>query len=1109
MHVSSADAASNDGAEVDPSPAWLPISADPVLVGAPVSLGPGNVPAGGDLRLDIGWDAFEQLLASIARYALGLNQIRFRRYGVPGQSQHGIDLAGKRPDGSYTVVQCKEVKTFTASGLRRAVEKFASGRRPFNAKHFIVAVSHPDARTTQVQDELAILRNEYRDELELDLWGPDGLNDVLRERGDIVARFWTRETASTFCTGAPLPGVGAPPADWTRVADQILLSPLGVDGLDRDVAEAERLEGADPTAAASAYGQIGDRLAAEGFGGHAHVMWRRQLDVLAAADDVDTLCALAARLAAVALHEGDPQQARGMSHTLNTFANRSPQGGGKASPTVMRHAALIRAAVDTAEHPLGANDALLDVLRDAPASMPAPEYQPMLVLLLTELNAADAVIARGTAEHPHGAPEGEPNRDAELNGLVASSLDQLLRAGAANEDLAIRLRMARARHDSTERMQLLAEARQLRLPRTQAALVLAAEARRSALTASPDDALENWRQAIANAIHEGRTDDAAGWLYAIRAVHIRYGPWTNNIDEEHLLAQALPRSTAGRIIRRVRDPEKDARREALANQPVASIRSARRWLADSIVTGDWVDEDAAAEMLGDLYAANAELDRAAVYYQWAGKTKKLLGLAEAIGDHLLPEGELTSPWWRQESTLALVAAQHDLVPDDLAAQLLTHLLDLVARARAGELTEGPTRSLTTQATKTACVLAARGTSSDALELLDLLADGVAREENQHQFHDKQHVEACLAIAEHHAALAFPAFSRLFDLADVGTHDALSVLRDDRVLDALRDEPMRRKPSPLASHEQAQLKDRLHAMALAGRYDAAIALATLGIVDDLVTQRATEARDRLLAWPEPDGHSASFGTTMVPDSYLVTFLRLEDRQNCATRLLTVAEDQRETASNRNDALTAVCNLVADDEDDAREAVHMRSRPFVTGERDGSWLDDQTTQPHPLSTMKIDFGSPSLRARGLRLAHFTAVTDEQKTWVRGHGVAMLRGPDGSEVRTAAVVLAGLAPDILGTVDPALLAGHPLTIVRQLAVIVATTDTTAYQTTLQTLAADPDHTVRLLLAQRLRNAQAGERNGPGAPTEQTTIDALLAILAADVRHSVRRASSGFDDR
>jgi hypothetical protein len=185
--------------------AWDLVSADPVLSRPPVPGSPGNVSAGQDLRLDMGWDRFEQLMTSVAQDILGLDQVQFRRYGTSGQAQHGIDLAGRNADGTHTVVQCKEYETFAPTDLRAAVTTFVNGKRPFAAKHFIVAVSAV-TRATQLEHELAELQAQHRD-LRLELWGAEQINQVLRERADVVSRFWTRETAETFCTGAPLAGV--------------------------------------------------------------------------------------------------------------------------------------------------------------------------------------------------------------------------------------------------------------------------------------------------------------------------------------------------------------------------------------------------------------------------------------------------------------------------------------------------------------------------------------------------------------------------------------------------------------------------------------------------------------------------------------------------------------------------------------------------------------------------------------------------------------------------------------------------------------------------------------------------------------------------------------
>ena len=114
--------------------------------------------AGEVLVLAIGWDRFEKLVLAIAEHVLGLRGVKFRRYGVEGQTQHGIDRAGREPDGRYTVIQCKDVQSFTTSLLRKAVKKFAQGPRPFNAYRLIIVTS-ASTRPVQLAQELAKLQD--------------------------------------------------------------------------------------------------------------------------------------------------------------------------------------------------------------------------------------------------------------------------------------------------------------------------------------------------------------------------------------------------------------------------------------------------------------------------------------------------------------------------------------------------------------------------------------------------------------------------------------------------------------------------------------------------------------------------------------------------------------------------------------------------------------------------------------------------------------------------------------------------------------------------------------------------------------------------------------
>jgi hypothetical protein len=92
-----------------------------------------------------------------------------------------------------------------------------SSRLPFDATHLIVATSASTERT-QFVDELAALQKMYP-KLTLELWGSEQINQHLRCYADVVAQFWTRETADTLCTSAPPSGVPAPPPDCRLKAE--------------------------------------------------------------------------------------------------------------------------------------------------------------------------------------------------------------------------------------------------------------------------------------------------------------------------------------------------------------------------------------------------------------------------------------------------------------------------------------------------------------------------------------------------------------------------------------------------------------------------------------------------------------------------------------------------------------------------------------------------------------------------------------------------------------------------------------------------------------------------------------------------------------------------
>lgn len=1055
-------------------PAWVSVALDAALALPLEPVGPGMRPAGDDLDLRIGWDRFEKLVLAVSERALGLRGIKVRRYGVQGQAQHGIDLAGREPDGRFSVIQCKDYQSFGASDLRHAVETFTQGRRPFEAYRFIVATS-ASTQATQLADELAALQGEHTD-LELDLWGSEQINIHLRYLGDVVTRFWTRETANVFCTGAPLPGVPAPPPNRQEQADRILLGPLNTPDVKPFLRRAEDTRAGNPGAAAELYETLAERLYDAGFRSHALVLRRRQLDALHEARLIDDAIALAGELAVAALHYGDRDEARALAHLMKDL-DRGAEPQSPGAPTRGRHIELVRAAVDDTQRPLGSPDNLWKALTTGSATEPV--YQPLLVLLL-----AEDVLAT------------EPDRLPELDALLRRAIDSTGEQGTDySERSVVRLRLARAEYDQQERRDLLRGARRHTVPGDLAALISAREARRCCLEGRAEEALEAWRDAVHDGIHAGLSDDAADWLYAIRALNVQYGPWTGDLDDEHRLAQALRATASGHLLERVRKPHEAAMAALVGGKSIEATLWARRWLIDGVVTGSWADEHDAAEFLGDVYRDNKEPGLAAVFYQRAGQVKKATELAGGVGDLLLPVGTLEGePWWTLRTRAAQVSAQADLLDDEAAAGLLGQLTVLAARGRAGELVDSPTRALTLRATQSACDLAARGTAEQGAAVLDLLATDVAREPKRYRHTDDQHAEACARIALTHPGLATAALTRLLELADYGVQTAQKVLVQDEVLALLSGRADDLPPTSVALSEadRSSLRNRLVELTERERLLADIALSVLDAEHPLVAQRAQEARARILARPDPDPTQVDFGTSIARDAYLASTLPREQTRACLAKVMTVAADPREAASNRQDALGAAQTLVAKQEPTVKAETFQSAEGFVTGNHDGSHLDALTGEPHPLSAFKINMGSPSLRGYGLRLAHTSATTADELEWVRDQAVSLLQTSDPMDVHFAALTLARLPDEITRMIDANLLAGHQHSSVRQTSALLCLNRPEPYSELLLRLAADRDFRVRRTLAQGVARST----------NTSPAITAVRNVLARDPRYTVRSA-------
>ncbi|MEV6247702.1 restriction endonuclease [Streptomyces sp. NPDC051742] len=168
------------------------------------------------LRLhELSWEALEHLVVALAVRAD--HALEARPFGRGGQAQNGVDVVAFFASETASVYQAKRYEKFVATDLRKAVQSYTDGQRPFDARRLVI-VTTADVRDTRIDLELARLRDQYHG-LAIDLWGQQQLSDMLFALPDLVRRFFGEDTMRVFCR--PLSNQESP--DRSDVADAGLL----------------------------------------------------------------------------------------------------------------------------------------------------------------------------------------------------------------------------------------------------------------------------------------------------------------------------------------------------------------------------------------------------------------------------------------------------------------------------------------------------------------------------------------------------------------------------------------------------------------------------------------------------------------------------------------------------------------------------------------------------------------------------------------------------------------------------------------------------------------------------------------------------------------------
>jgi hypothetical protein len=1014
-------------------------------------------------------DDFEKLLLKVAREVDGLRELH--KYGVPGQTQYGLDVVGvdaaRRPHG----YQAKRYAEFTERDLANAVEDYTQGRRPIKVVRLVIGIATV-AERTQVIDEL-VAQQDRNPDLQIELYDQRRLSELLRDRPDIVRIFFGDLVAERFCLpsepqAAP---VATSPLDTVALADAVMRGPVEATGMADVLAEADRRRTDQPEEAVAGYARVEQALEQGRFAGHAVLIRRRRAAALQAAGRLDEAAELLADLTWVYLDRGDVGEARVVLHELSEIVG--PEGpdrdesvaerAGAVAPKTRLLEQALDASVTLLQDPIDRMESLGTVVDQLVAERHPYAGRVAVLFAETALAAEQTteIASRVTAFHQLATDLAEGSTD--------------------DKALSVRLQLCLADVES-QWESVLDAARRRKLPNDQTALVLARYARDRAWKADPQAAEDHWREAVERGCLARLNEDAADWLYAQRDLHVRYGPIDETLEEPHHLAQALLAvGSEKRLVEQRRDPRELGLDRMQRGQLPEAADALRRYLRVSVVAGRWTNELDAHQLLADLFARAGEPDLAVQHLIRAGAAKQARGIAASVGEHYLDvTDQLDRPApWERAVAYQIIAEQGDLVPDAQASTIVGRAfadIDAVVDGHARDATFfGP--RVYESAHQAIAALADRSSEDQAQQILDHLAPLVPRGLNQYRHTDDAHVDALVGVAMAHPTLRQAALNQLLDLLAQG--DSVS----ERVLQRARQ---------LFDEDQETVLPRLRELATSGSAYAARALGLLGYYDDDQRQRGRQALDRWAAPRQRQPGTVSYGTSAIQDSILVRALPAVDRAAFAARMLALAEDPEEPGFNRREFVGGAINVVSDLNEPDRAVLFEQAMRLARGEFTPSRVDqDLPFSNHPLNRFRYSLDTGAQRPDGLELAARLAQTPQDAEAVQAVAVELLRHGDANSIQQVAGALSWLPREQL-SLDRRLLATHPHHGLRTLAAIRWAQDPASDPELGLALARDPDLRVRRMLAKAIREEHA----------TLPEMDPVREILENDPRRSVRRS-------
>jgi hypothetical protein len=657
-----------------------------ILARQPGQVSPPVPPATRLPMLELSPEVFERL---VLEYVWSVEAARdVHVYGRRGQKQYGLDIVGQDRERRRFVYQVRRLKTITPSEIRAAVVDYVgpprgtgaggiSTARRFDAARFVLATAASIHDDTALVDEITALQDEYQGDLDVQVVGIEQLSVKLRDAAGIVAAFFGRDWARAFCGVEP---PETPPGQATGFG--LLEGPLTALNLEAAVAHAERLRESQPAVAAEAHRAIADQLQASGYPGHAEIFRHRAGEDLLRAGDPDGGFDLFWQL-------GFDGFLRGDTHV------RLPQLGGWALPP-----------------PGGVRQAKLTVLRatlnwygqgsDLTATIPAlgtlldadDPHALALITIVTEQALVDGLYATDPPTSMIGPASPQANLAelaAELLALARRALDSpatpardwraRLRCALADATLERCRRTGEPASVDQEYGQLIADTTAGRIPPGPAAMVHARAGRAHAAAGEPDQAIDSWRRAVIAALPD-YGGDAREAFQSLTQVVDSQGRWF--VPDLKIISQAVPNRRM--FLGASYDPAVVALDDLRGGRAQSAFRNARRCVWEGRLSGHLYDEGWALTVFADVMKATGRPTTELAIRVTAGDGKSAAAVAATLSDWVdLRDGLHYGPPWVVAAAAQALAAESDLVPDDVLDPIVGRLLDLAATAATAPL----------------------------------------------------------------------------------------------------------------------------------------------------------------------------------------------------------------------------------------------------------------------------------------------------------------------------------------------------------------------------------------------------------------------------------------